>query len=76
MTIYSEEALHRLVEVYYTIGLVNEAQKYAKLLGYNYQSSKWYKESYSIFNKTYKKDNKLKNDQKNSIIKKIKSLVD
>ena len=54
-TIYTEEALHRLVEVYYTIGLENEAEKYAKLLSYNYQSSKWYEQSYSVFNKKYKK---------------------
>ena len=53
-TIYAEEALHRLVEVYFTIGLKNEAKKYAKLLGYNYQSSEWYENSYSLFNKKYK----------------------
>ena len=53
-TIYVEEALHRLVELYYTIGLENESQKYASLLGYNYQSSKWYEKSYKIFNKKYK----------------------
>ena len=52
-TIYTEEALHRLVEIYYIIGLENEAKKYAKLLGYNYQSSEWYKKSYSVFNKLY-----------------------
>ena len=47
-TIYAEEALHRLVEVHYTIGLINEAEKYAQLLGYNYQSSKWYENSYAL----------------------------
>ena len=52
-TIYTEEALYRLVEVYYKLGLVNEAKKYAKLLGYNYQSSKWYEQSYSLFDKKY-----------------------
>ena len=57
-TIYTEEALHRLVEVYYTIGLKNEAKKYASLLGYNYQSSQWYENSYSLFDKTYKKRKK------------------
>ena len=46
-TIYVEEALHRLVEVYYTLGLKEEAQKYAKVLGYNYKSSKWYQKSYA-----------------------------
>ena len=74
-TIYAEEALHRLVEVYFTIGLKNEAKKYAKLLGYNYQSSEWYENSYSLFNKKYKtiKKSKLK---KKSTLKKIKSLFD
>ena len=52
-TIYAEEALHRLVEVHYIIGLKNEAKKYAKLLGYNYQSSKWYEQSYKIFDINY-----------------------
>ena len=58
-TIYAEEALHRLVEVYYTLGLTDEAKKYANLLGYNYQSSQWYEKSYSIFNKNYEKNKKL-----------------
>ena len=57
-TIYTEEALHRLVEVYYTIGLINEAKKYASLLGYNYQSSQWYEKSYSVFNKLYEENKK------------------
>ena len=76
-TIYIEEALHRLVEVYYTLGLVDEAEKYANLLGYNYQSSKWYKKSYSVFNKLYA-SNKLKNDDKkeNLIKRKFKSLFE
>ena len=64
-TIYTEEAIHRLVEVYYTLGLKNEAEKYAKLLGYNYQSSKWYEKSYSVFNKMYD-ENKRKNIKKNN----------
>ena len=59
-TIYTAEALHRLVEVYYTIGLVEEAQKYAQVLGYNYQSSQWYENSYSLFDKTYKIKRKKK----------------
>jgi len=77
-TIYTEEALHRLVEVYYIIGLKDEAKKYANLLGYNYQSSKWYEKSYTVFNKLYaenKKKMKNKNKKKNnSILKKFKSL--
>ena len=52
-TIYSEEAIHRLVEIHYTIGLEDEAKKYASLLGYNYLSSEWYKRSYKIFNTKY-----------------------
>ena len=52
-TIYVEEALHRLVEVHYKIGLSDEAKKYAKLLGYNYKSSKWYEKTYSLFDKKY-----------------------
>mgnify|MGYP001162112976 CR=1 FL=1 len=54
-TIYVEEALHRLVEVYYTIGLINEAKKYANILGYNYGSSRWYETSYAVFNKNYER---------------------
>jgi len=79
-TIYAEEALHRLVEVYYTIGLIDESEKYAKLLGYNYQSSKWYENSYSLFNKNYKvrkkKRSKTYKKKSNKIIKKFKSLID
>jgi outer membrane protein assembly factor BamD len=76
--IYTEEALHRLVEIHYKIGLKEEAQKYATLLGYNYQSSEWYKKSYVLFNKNYKENKKkiFKNKAKDkSIIKKIKSLI-
>ena len=79
-TIYTQEALHRLVEVHYTIGLIEEAEKYALLLGYNYQSSKWYENSYSLFNKTYEKRKKerLKTDKKKSggLIKKFKTLLE
>ena len=77
-TIYAEEALHRLVEIYYTIGLKEEAKKYAKVLGYNYQSSQWYEKSYSVFNKNYQKNKKekiKKNKKKNnSVLKRFKSL--
>ena len=74
-TIYVEEALHRLVELYYTIGLENESQKYASLLGYNYQSSKWYEKSYKIFNKEYQSKLELKKEKKN-MLKKFKKLFD
>ena len=73
-TIYVEEALHRLVELHYKVGLVDEAEKYAKLLGYNYQSSKWYEESYKILNKNYQKQTKIIKDDKESILKKFKKL--
>jgi outer membrane protein assembly factor BamD len=74
-TIYTEEALHRLVEVYYILGLEKEAKKYANLLGYNYQSSIWYEKTYVIFDKKYKKIKKEK-QKKKSRIKKIKSLFE
>ena len=74
-TIYVEEALHRLVEVHYTIGLKDEAQNYAELLGYNYKSSKWYERSYTVFNKNYEK-NQLQKKKKNSIYSKVKSLFE
>ena len=73
-TVYVEEALHRLVEIHYIIGLEKEARKYATLLGYNYKSSKWYEQSYSVFNKNYK-TYKIKKEN-NSILKKFKSLFD
>ena len=75
-TIYAQEALHRLVEVHYILGLKDEAKKYAKLLGYNYQSSKWYEKSYSVFDKEYKENVKKrdKKSKKNKTLKKIKSL--
>ena len=76
-TLYTQEALHRLVEVHYILGLKDEAKKYAKLLGYNYQSSKWYEKSYSVFDKEYKENVKKrdkKRSKKNKTLKKIKSL--
>ena len=75
-TIYVEEALHRLVELHYKMGLIDESKKYAVLLGYNYQSSKWYEETYGILNKDYVKISKRKNKNKEeSIIKKFKDLL-
>ena len=72
-TIYVEEALHRLVETNYKIGLIQEAEKYASLLGYNYKSSEWYEQSYKIFNKDYKTSFEIKKD-KNSVFSKFKKL--
>ena len=76
-TIYVEEALHRLVETNYKIGLIDESKKYAKLLGYNYQSSEWYKKSYKVFNKDYKEivPKKINKDKK-GVIEKFKKLFD
>jgi outer membrane protein assembly factor BamD len=76
-TVYTEEAIHRLVEIYYRIGLLDESRKYANLLGYNYLSSEWYKKSYKVFNKNYtnytiKKDQK----KKKGIVKKFKNLFE
>ena len=73
-TIYVEEALHRLVEIHYVIGLENEAKKYANYLGYNYQSGNWYKQSYSIFNEDYYKIKKKKTKkEKSKLIDRIKT---
>ena len=75
-TVYVQEALHRLVETHYTIGLNSEAEKYANLLGYNYQSSDWYKASYKIFNQDYdfsiKKFEQTKTKDKKSLFKRFK----
>jgi len=74
-TEYVQEALHRLVEINYTIGLDEEANKYAALLGYNYQSSIWYEESYKIFNREYESQvDKIKKDKENILLKKFKDL--
>ena len=73
-TIYIEEALHRLVELHYRIGLVEEASNYANLLGYNYQSSKWYEQSYKIFNKDYEKEKIKIKDKREPILDKFKKL--
>tara|TARA_B110000971_G_scaffold122694_1_gene125650 strand:- start:976 stop:1803 length:828 start_codon:yes stop_codon:yes gene_type:complete len=71
-TIYAEEAIHRLVEIHYKIGLEGEAKKYASLLGYNYLSSEWYKKTYKIFNKKYKVS-EIKSEKK-SLKEKFKKL--
>jgi len=76
-TIYVEESIHRLVEIHYRLGLVEEAKKYASLLGYNYQSSKWYEATYTIFNRNYKSPiNKINKKKGNFIIRKFKSLFE
>ena len=76
-SIYVEEALHRMVEIYYIIGLEEEAKKYASTLGYNYLSSEWYEQSYKIFNKEYEVKKVKKNKKKDNFIKeKFKKLFE
>ena len=75
-TVFVEEALHRLVEIYYKLGLIEEARQAATILGYNYQSGQWYKKSYKVFNKKYK-TKKIKKDKELGLIRrKIKSLFE
>ena len=75
-TVFVEEALHRLVEVYYRLGLLEEAKQAATILGYNYQSSQWYARSYKVFNKKYK-SKKIKKKKKMGLIRrKIKALFE
>ena len=76
-TVFVEEALHRLVEINYKLGLLEESQKYANVLGYNYLSSEWYKKSYKVFNKNYntKSRVKIKKDKK-GVLDKFKKLFD
>ncbi|MBL6785999.1 MAG: outer membrane protein assembly factor BamD [Candidatus Pelagibacter bacterium] len=77
-TVFIEEALHRLVEVHYYLGLEEEAKKYAKVLGYNYNSSEWYEQSYKIINRDYKIIKKKNNDKKlkeESLFKKIIDII-
>jgi len=73
--IFIEEALHRLVEIYYKIGLEDESRKYAVLLGYNYPESKWYKNTYKVHEKDYKILD-IKKENKKSTLEKFKSLLD
>ena len=77
-TIFVEEALHRLVEIHYYLGLEDEAKKYAKILGYNYNTSEWFEQSYKILNKDYKINTNLskRNTQEESnFFKKIIEII-
>ncbi len=73
-TAHVEEAIHRLVEIYYKLGMEEESLKYASLLGYNYNSGEWYQETYKIFNKKYEISVSKKKKEKSKILGKIKSL--
>ena len=75
-TVFIEEAIHRLVEINYKIGLIEESQKYANLLGYNYLSSEWYRKSYKVFNTDYEIVNKKFKKDKKGVIEKFKKLFD
>ena len=76
-TIFVEEALHRLVEIHFHIGLEKEAESYAKILGYNYNSSKWFEQSYLILNKDYKiqKKERFKKDNDGLLKKILKKII-
>ena len=76
-TIFIEEALHRLVEIYYYLGLEKEARNYAAVLGYNYNSSEWFKKSYKVFDKNYEEfKQEVKKEKKDSIFSRILSAID
>ena len=75
-TIFVEEALHRLVEIYYRLGLLEEAKQAASILGYNYRSGDWYKRSYKVFNREYKSKKIKKQKEMGLIRKRIKSLFE
>ena len=76
-TIFVEEALHRLVEIYYHLGLESEAKSYAAILGYNYNSSEWFKKSYKVFNKNYKELKKeIKKEKKENIFRRILKIIE
>ena len=74
-TIFVEEALYRLVEIYYRIGLEEEAKASAALLGYNYNSSEWYEKSYKIFNKQYQVLKDKNDSEKKSLVNRIKKIL-
>ncbi len=77
-TVFVEEALHRLVEIHYHLGLENEAKKYAKILGYNYNSSEWFKQSYKILNKDYtvnSMNSDIQKKKEDGLLKKIIKMI-
>ena len=77
-TIFIEEALHRLTEIYYKIGLIEEAEATVALLGYNYNSGEWYERSYKILNKNYQiqKKEKIKKKDDGLIKRTIKRILE
>ena len=73
-TIFVEEALFRLVEIYYRIGLIEEAKAAASLLGYNYNSSEWYEKSYTVLNKNYKPIRMQDDKEEKNLVNRIKKI--
>jgi len=67
---FTPEALHRLVEIYYFLGMIEDAKKTASVIGYNYPDSKWYRYSYELVGSD--KDDKI-NDK--SFFDKISNLL-
>ena len=66
------------MEIHYHLGLESEAKKYAKILGYNYNSSEWFKQSYKILNKDYNINNMNSDIQKkkeDGLLKKIIKMI-
>ena len=75
-TVFIEEALHRLVEVYYRVGLIEEAKAAAAILGYNHNSSEWYEQTYKILNKSYKLPKKSEIKKNDGLLKRtIKKIL-
>ena len=70
-TVFIEETLHRLVEIHYHLGLEDEANSFAAILGYNYNSSEWFKQSYKILNKNYNFQKQDKSQKDKTLFKKI-----
>ena len=49
-SIFIDEALYRLCEIYYNLGDLKQATNYASVLSFNYPNSKWYKNAYNLLN--------------------------
>ena len=66
-TKFTPEALHRMVEAYYEMGMYEDSYNTAALLGYNYPNSKWYKLSYNLVEQI---------DGEETFLKKIRNFFD
>ena len=74
-TIFVEEALHRLVEIHFHLGLEEEAKKYASILGYNYNTGEWFQQSYKVLNKNYNIPKNKKEKKERKFFDKIIELI-